>query len=88
MTWTRALPGPTTPSTRSFTVLRDALLDLGALLAAVGVAGRAVVVAAGQSLGVLVDDGDAVGLQVGHGAGDQVADRRHLAAGRVAADRR
>src|SRR5262249_25231787 len=47
-------------------LLGDALLDLG--LAAVGLGGHARI-AAGQGLGVLVDDRDAVGLQVGHRAG-------------------
>jgi hypothetical protein len=51
-----------------------------------GVAERGLVVAGGQHLALVAEDGDPAGLQVGHGAGDQVADGADLAGARVAAD--
>ena len=63
-------------------LLGDALLDLG--LAAVGLGGHAGV-ATREGLGVLVDDRDAVGLQIRHRAGHQVLDGAHLVGARLAA---
>ena len=58
----------------------EKMRELGRLAAEAVLAGR-------KGLGVLVHDGDAAGLQVGHGAGDQVLDRLDLVGrGRTAAD--
>ena len=65
-------------------LLADGFLGLAAALLG-HLAGEAVVAAAGQGLAALVDDGDAVGLEVGHGGGDQVLHRAHLVGRRLAA---
>ena len=80
-TWTWTWPGPTTLADDGFDALAQPVFVIGGVF--VLVAGQRVrtglVVAAGQQVAAVVDDGDAVGGKPGDGGGDQMLDGLHLA---------
>ena len=65
-----------------FDALAQAVFVIGGVLFLVGGrgVGAGLVVAAGQKIAAVVDDGDAVGGEAGHGGGHQMLDGAHLAA--------
>ena len=87
VTWTRTWPGPTTLATMDSTRWRSRSSKsvVSLFLADGGGVGAGLVVAAGQQIALVVDDGDAFGRQAGNRGGDQMLDRLHLAAAEHAA---